>query len=115
MVLDLKIIDIKNPNKIADDTPADADCNPPVNMPNTPFSPNPLRAPLTKFAPNPVIGTVIPAPANSSIVSKTPIASKKHPNNKKVTSIRAEVILVKLISICPSKQTNPPTANTFKY
>lgn len=86
--------------------------SPPVKAPIKPFD---LTADITPFAseaPKPIIGTFIPARANSDIGSKIPKACKSTPIITNVTKILAEVIFVYIIRTCPSIQISPPIKNT---
>lgn len=68
--------------------------SPPVNAPKSPLACAPEIAPLAKDAPKPMIGTLMPALANSEIGAKTLKACKIMPISTKVTSMRAEVMFV---------------------
>ena len=56
---------VRKENITAAEIPALAELSAPVNAPNAPFS-APFIAPFASKYPNPEIGTVAPAPANST-------------------------------------------------
>lgn len=103
------------PKNIAADNPPETADIPPLIAPKIPFSATPLNAPFASELPKPIIGTVAPALPNSSRYLKSPKTSRTTPNSKKVTSIRALVILVLFIKSWPNKQIVPPVTKTFKY
>lgn len=67
---------------------------PPVNAPTIPRALTAPIAPFAREAPKPIIGTLIPAFANSEIGSNIPKASSKTPIKTKVTKILADVMFV---------------------
>lgn len=99
-------------NIIAAAIPPAVASRPPVKAPNKPFDFTALIAPFASDAPKPIIGTFIPAFANSEMGAKMLNACKITPIKTKVTSILAEVMFVYMMSICPSIQINPPIKNT---
>lgn len=94
LVFDLKIKEKIKAKIIAAAIPPAVASKPPVKAPKTPFDLTALIAPFARDAPNPMIGTFIPAFANSEIGAKRLQACKNTPINTKVTKILAEVIFV---------------------
>ena len=93
-VLDLKIkAKIKAKITAAAIPPAVAS-SPPVNAPSNPFDFTALIAPFASDAPKPIIGTFIPAFANSEIGANKFKACNTTPIKTKVTKILAEVMFV---------------------
>lgn len=99
LLFDLNINAKKNPNKMTDESPAETADNPPLIAPKMPSSFAPSSAPFARLLPKPMMGTVTPAPANSSIYLNAPVISRRTPRSKNVTRIRADDILVLLIRI----------------
>ena len=96
--MDLKIIPIKKEKITAAEIPALAVASAPVTAPKKPFC-APFIAPLANKYPKPLMGTVAPAPANSTRYWYKPKPCKTTPDSINKTRIFPAVKSVKLITI----------------